>query len=153
MKRTNEEIEFDYNLKLCTHCREYKPRNQFYNSNKSPDGKYFRCKKCDKKLRSEYLVRRKEDRKVLSRNQNWKAKYGLTEQDYFNLLTKQNNSCAICGKSVEELTGYIKHLAVDHNHITKEIRGLLCQHCNRGLGFFKEDYKLLLKASKYLECH
>ncbi len=153
MIRTKEEIEYDYTLKLCSHCKEYKPRNQFYSSNKYSDGKYFRCKKCDKKLREEYRNRRKEERKPIQRNQNLKAKYNIDTEEYNKILIRQNNSCAICGIDIKDLTGFIKHLAVDHNHITGEVRGLLCNHCNRGLGFFKDDYSLLLKASKYLECH
>ncbi len=61
----------------------------------------------------------------------------------------QDNKCAICKKTVEENK---RNLAVDHNHITGKIRGLLCNTCNSALGMFKGDLgtDLLEKAINYL---
>jgi len=66
------------------------------------------------------------------------------------LLEEQNYSCAICGIQEEELT---KKLAVDHNHETNIVRGLLCNGCNLGLGQFKDSVVLLSFAIEYLEQH
>ena len=74
-----------------------------------------------------------------------KRKYGLTIDEYNAMLEKQEKSCAICGGVDPK-----KRLAVDHNHKTNEIRGLLCSHCNMGLGHFKDDLTLLAKAIQYL---
>ena len=71
----------------------------------------------------------------------------LTSKEYINLCVKQNNVCAICENKCP--TGY--NLAIDHNHITGEIRGLLCINCNGGLGNFKDSIKLLDKAIIYLK--
>jgi len=73
--------------------------------------------------------------------------YGITEQDYADLLAAQEGVCAICGK--ECATG--KRLAVDHNHATGNVRGLLCQACNLALGQFRESRELLAAAIAYLE--
>lgn len=54
--------------------------------------------------------------------------------------------CAICGKPTENN----RLLAVDHDHRTGAIRGLLCDSCNKGLGFFEEKTLLLKKAMMYL---
>ena len=72
----------------------------------------------------------------------WK-RYGLTRTDYFRMLTSQDGGCAICRCP----PGFLR-LAVDHDHATGEIRGLLCQKCNVGLGFL-EGY--LKAAVTYLK--
>lgn len=74
-------------------------------------------------------------------------KYGLSREDFNSLVVDQKGECAICGEVLGET------LDVDHNHITGKVRGLLCNNCNRGLGFFNEDFRLLRKASIYLAQH
>jgi hypothetical protein len=76
-------------------------------------------------------------------------KYKLTDEDYENLLDKQKGRCAICGTD-DPGNGH-KHFHVDHCHNTNLVRGLLCHKCNKGLGLFKDDSKLLKKAVKYLD--
>ena len=71
----------------------------------------------------------------------------LHEDDYEFLFISQNGKCAICGKVQEELG---KSLAVDHNHETMEVRGLLCASCNLGLGAFSDSPILLKNAIRYL---
>lgn len=77
-----------------------------------------------------------------------KRKFGITLLEYEKLLIKQNYSCAICKRNQNEFK--IK-LAVDHNHKTGDVRGLLCVSCNNGLGRFKDNKDLLSEAIKYLE--
>lgn len=60
----------------------------------------------------------------------------------------QDGKCAICG--VDERDAPRSRLAVDHDHITHAVRGLLCNNCNCGLGHFKDDEKRLLAAIEYL---
>ena len=74
-------------------------------------------------------------------------KYGITIEKYEILLAEQNGCCAIC-LAVTGSDG--KRLAVDHNHETGEVRGLLCDNCNTGLGMFKDNPSLLAKAINYL---
>lgn len=73
--------------------------------------------------------------------------YGMTLDNYLNMLSKQNNCCAICGVTTQELD---RRISVDHCHKTGKVRGLLCQKCNNGLGFFKDSPALLTKAADYL---
>ncbi len=73
-----------------------------------------------------------------------KKKFGLSKEQYTELLEKQNHVCAICGK---ECT---KALAVDHCHTTGKIRGLLCNNCNRGIGHLKDSVENLTNAITYL---
>jgi hypothetical protein len=73
--------------------------------------------------------------------------YGLTAAEYDALLAKQAGRCAICG------TQPVKRLAVDHEHATGKVRGLLCSTCNSGLGHFKDSVPALENAIAYLRLH
>ena len=73
--------------------------------------------------------------------------YRITLDDYNMIYDKQNGRCAICNKHNFECN---KILSLDHCHNTGKIRGLLCSHCNHGLGQFKDDTELLIQAMKYL---
>ena len=83
------------------------------------------------------------------RNQKLKNSYGITLEQYNDLLAKQNGQCAICGRPDHDAKS--KNLAVDHCHITRKVRGLLCGNCNNGLGRFQDDIALLERALAYLK--
>lgn len=72
------------------------------------------------------------------------SKYGITEEEFNLRLIKQNNRCAICGGL------FVETPRIDHNHDTGEVRGLLCNSCNGGIGLFKDDLALIKKAIDYL---
>jgi hypothetical protein len=74
-------------------------------------------------------------------------KYGITEDQYNNLLKHQKGHCALCPRVVEK-SG--KRLSVDHNHKTGEIRGLLCYRCNKFVIGRHTDPYLLELAAAYL---
>lgn len=84
-----------------------------------------------------------------------RAKYGISQKDYISMVEAQNNKCAICFK--EETApnvwkeGEYRRLAIDHNHKTGEIRGLLCYRCNTTLGKLEDDVNLLEQMVKYLK--
>lgn len=83
--------------------------------------------------------------------------YGLTIQNYNEMLESQNNCCAICS-SLDTRTKRSAHLTdsyyvVDHDHKTGLVRGLLCGHCNTALGLFNDSVENLRKAIEYLERH
>jgi len=83
-----------------------------------------------------------------------KKRFGITLEEYNFLLDKQNGVCAICSepeKRRDHRTKKPRALAVDHNHDTGEIRGLLCTDCNTGLGLLQDDPELLKLALSYLE--
>lgn len=75
-----------------------------------------------------------------------KHKYGLTRDQFFQLLEKQGCACAICRKPLETA----KNTHVDHCHETDVVRGLLCSNCNTGLGLYKDSSLILQKAMDYL---
>ena len=73
---------------------------------------------------------------------------GITEDEYLGLLEIQGGQCAICKADQPWSRSTTWH--VDHDHITGEVRGLLCSRCNRGLGYFRDDPALLNRAIDYL---
>ena len=75
---------------------------------------------------------------------NLKIRYGITEDNYKELLKKQVGKCAICDKKEAILN-------IDHNHKTGRVRGLLCGSCNRALGLMKDNAEFLVKAIDYLK--
>lgn len=75
-------------------------------------------------------------------------RYGITEDQYKNLIARSGGFCEICG--VPEVHAPKGRLHIDHDHSTGEVRGLLCQRCNHGLGHFKDSEALLSRASEYL---
>ena len=81
------------------------------------------------------------------------TQYGLTLEDYVRLDEKQGGRCASCREfeTAKGNTGRVRLLAVDHDHETGEVRGLLCSLCNTGVGSLGDDPVLLRKAVDYLE--
>lgn len=74
-------------------------------------------------------------------------KYGLTLDQYDELSIQQGDVCALCGN----VNKNGKRLFVDHNHKTGQVRGLLCNNCNSGLGFFRDNPQILANAIEYLK--
>lgn len=70
--------------------------------------------------------------------------HGLSIDQYVALLKSQRGRCAICRVKLDES-------CVDHCHKTSRVRGILCHHCNKLLGFAKDKVKILQQAVKYLE--
>lgn len=82
------------------------------------------------------------------RNNRLKSRYGISLQEYLTLKVKQNYSCAIC---LRHESTFQKQLAVDHDHKTGKVRGLLCRYCNQYLlTNLNEDAERALRAYKYL---
>ena len=83
-------------------------------------------------------------------NAYYKRKYGITLADYNQMFSDQGGACAICNTH-QCATG--RALAVDHDHQTGKVRGLLCQACNTAIGKLKDDPELIKKAAEYVASH
>lgn len=83
-----------------------------------------------------------------AREYHLKTKFGITPEQYDELLDRQGGVCAICSKSPEEEG---QSLAVDHDHKSGEIRGLLCRYCNHRVIGRHRDANLLRRMAAYLE--
>jgi hypothetical protein len=79
------------------------------------------------------------------RKRDLSKKYGITVEDWDWLWAEQNGRCAACQIDLNTVK-----VCVDHDHKTNEVRGLLCNECNHGLGKFKDDAETLMRAAQYV---
>ena len=116
------------------------------------------CRSCGvEKPLSEYFVRRdtgkhrndciqcQRDKKNAKQ---YATMYGITLSDYDKLFEEQGGTCALC--YLPQHDPRKNRLCVDHDHVTGEVRGLLCSNCNVGLGLLKDDERILINAIRYL---
>ena len=136
----------------CSTCQKVKDTSAFHRNKGGPDKSGFdnECKECRKKRirpkearHAEYMRRQR-----VQKNYDLKKHYGITLDDYNELLAKQDSLCAICGKHASESN---KGLHVDHCHERKIVRGLLCNSCNLAIGQLKHNVTILNKAIAYLQ--
>lgn len=138
----------------CIHCDKYKllmyfPNDRFsgYKLNKTKS-----CKKCTKERYKKWMEKQPEKFKRNIKNSNIKKLYGITYSEYEKMVLIQENKCAICGKEPDLKKYRACHsLAIDHCHKSGMVRGLLCNKCNRALGWFEDSSVILEKALKYLQ--
>lgn len=132
-----------------------KPCKKCSNTLKYVSGK--NCVSCHKEHNAHYA--RSNRRKMEPATLKWRAanpdkvrdskriaslkKYGLSLEGFNDMRDKQNGRCAICACVPDQFY-------VDHCHSTGAVRGLLCNHCNLGLGHFKDTPDFLLIAVAYL---
>jgi hypothetical protein len=121
--------------KKCSLCKEVKPAVEFYLSNTNRDGLHGWCKVCS-------------DRRTVENGR--KRLFGVTPEQFDEMLNSQNGRCAICNKphSADK-----RSFAVDHDHKTGKVRGLLCSRCNLTLGQLEDNIELFQSAIIYLNLH
>jgi hypothetical protein len=131
-------------------CDEYLPLARFYADKRASSGLTRRCK--DHHIAEAYKARKKNQPKssrwAAQRNGFLLRKYGITLDDYQEMLAQQEGKCAICGST--EAKNFGDTLVVDHDHATGKVRGLLCGTCNTALGKFRDDPQILRSAICYL---
>jgi hypothetical protein len=98
--------------------------------------------------RENSLKNRYKRSKSENRDHDLRKLYGLEVEVYLEMFAKQGSVCKICRRP--KLVGE-REFHVDHDHSTGEIRGILCSHCNVGLGYFKNDATRLRIAAEYIE--
>jgi hypothetical protein len=149
--------------KFCNQCQTTKPVEEFHRRAGTRSGRASQCITC----RQAYLARSLDVRRPASAK--WKAEhpeavkehsargrprgranalaqYGLTIESYDAMLTEQAGVCAICGRE----NASKRRLAVDHDHATGEVRGLLCNRCNAGIGLLGDTAEAVARAVVYL---
>ncbi len=136
--------------RICSNCQSIKSDPDFVRNINRPGGISNICRACDRKSSGEWHGRRVNADKA--RNRMFRFHYGITIADYDVAFSAQGGVCAICGRP-PDLTHRSKHLHVDHDHTSKQFRGLLCHHCNHGIGKFMDSPQLLQKAINYLLLH
>ena len=78
-----------------------------------------------------------------------KKKYGLSKEQYYQMIEDQNSKCAICGVTFDD-NDRKSSTCVDHDHKTGKVRALLCHNCNIGIAKFSESSIILQSAIDYL---
>lgn len=81
---------------------------------------------------------------------NLKSKYGITLEEYDEMLKAQNDVCAICKNKKRMLLTSKGTLYVDHNHTTGKVRGLLCGSCNSALGYVEDNIDIMKSMIEYI---
>jgi len=140
--------------KKCYDCSKVLPVSEFYKNSAREDGLGVYCKKCEYARQKKYRAKHPKKTKNKRCNEYLKRTYGLTLEEYDQMVAKQKNRCAICGKpESRSIKGAVPRLGIDHNHKTGEIRELLCYSCNLALGYANDDPELLRRMIAYLEKH
>jgi hypothetical protein len=157
-------------VKRCRHCGVEKPLDDFYTDRKARDGRRPECKACNlarrrakyaenprpyidrvlewqRENRDRYLQRLRDyngtpAKRLSNRKSHLKRKYGLTLEEFDEMLAAQGGGCAICGNPEAD--------NVDHDHVTGRVRGILCWNCNVGVGQFEDDEDRLAAATAYV---
>lgn len=116
------------------------------------NGRTKSCGCLQKELMSERCLKHgfeygSDEYKERHRNMRFIRKYGITTEDYLEIIDAQDGECAICSASISELD-HTAHL--DHCHDTGKVRGVLCRRCNTGIGMLNDDPDTLQKAIDYL---
>lgn len=161
-------------FKDCGWCGITKPLDDFYRMATGKQGVRPECKACTREYRRNWYRRNREREiarvhawqqanadRVNARSAEYRKKpgraramrdlyyrrtFGLSADDVDDLIARQQDRCAICGRRPQRLAS----LHLDHDHTNGKIRGVLCSTCNQGLGQFKEDPALLDAAAAYL---
>lgn len=138
--------------KLATHCpkgHEYSPENVYFRRG------YRYCKACMKLRQAKNDARpeaREKKRATCRRNHqkyHYQAKnYGLTPAQYEQMVADRRGLCDICSRPQRKKNS--KRLCIDHDHLTGEVRGLLCDSCNVGIARFEDNTDFLARAVLYL---
>ena len=136
--------------KTCRHeyCKTWRKNNR--ESLKIKKAKYHSVVKDD--INSKRREERKQNPSKYKES-NLQHNFGITLSQYNAMLVSQNFTCAVCKypETSKHQSGKVRDLSVDHCHSTGAIRGLLCGKCNKGIGLFQDNKKLLEQAIKYLE--
>jgi hypothetical protein len=127
-KTVRDRVVVPDGFKACSLCQQVKSLDEFHVARAQAKGRNCYCKPC---------------RSQLDRAKRFMREYGLTEQALVELIESQGGVCAICRYRPAE--------HVDHDHLTGEVRGVLCFPCNAALGHFKDRIDLLMRAANYLE--
>lgn len=99
-----------------------------------------------------YAVNNPEKVKAANRNKHLIKKFGITLDEYHVIAKKQKNICKICGKkeTVKSRKINVNYLAVDHDHKTGKIRGLLCFKCNTTIAHIEGNKGIIEAISRYI---
>jgi hypothetical protein len=106
-----------------------------------------RCKTCCAEDTKLWNIKNKET----ARERYLQRHYNISESEYLAMLLSQHNQCILCYKEFSDGPFGPDSPVVDHCHTQGHVRGILCNECNRGLGYFRDNKIALQNAVHYLE--
>jgi len=149
-------------MKKCSRCQQTKPFIEFFKGRINKNGSQAygaKCKECIRVYQLELYhklpIEEKHARKQKSINSLPKdyskryrlnRQYNLSLEKYDEMYKNQNGKCYICDRGIIG-----KQVKVDHNHLTGQVRKLLCHNCNTSLGLLNEDVEIFKKCIEYLK--
>jgi hypothetical protein len=156
--------------KICKKCSKEKPLEDFFKNRITSDGRQVYCKTCQDAINRAYYAahkekqdkyraewHRKQRKRVVgyfqdSERRKTLKKFGKPLEWYEQTLAEQNGVCAICGKpeTATHQNGRVVSLAIDHDHASGKVRGLLCRLCNHALHSVEETPYWPFQAVAYL---
>ncbi len=137
-RRPRRTVQSVLTEKRCPRCEQTYPLEGFVINRSSSRGIGGYCLACHNEVVRENVQKNHGS----TRNLHLKRRYDLTSDEVAVMAEQQGGKCAICRDRAAE--------HVDHDHRTGEVRGILCFTCNVGLGNFRDDPDLMLKAHRYL---
>jgi hypothetical protein len=168
----------DDNLKYCWDCKLTKPLSSFNKHTYSKDGRQNRCRACGNAACRAYYNSNIEAQRERARkrppepiekrrvwNKQWAeanpdraryhsrkkllgSKYNMTIEEHDALFEAQGFKCGACGSSDPNSK---KGWSTDHCHKTGIVRGIVCHHCNIGIGHAKDNIETIRSWIAYLE--
>lgn len=166
--RQTDKYKEQYTLYVLMNKEKIRIRNSEYRKNNkekiSKRSKEYRLKNLDSSVKAiaewrknnpnyfkEYRMKNIEYIKRHDKMRYYVRNYGITEEDFLNLIRIQNNKCDIC--RVDFSCIKTKDIHVDHCHETGQVRGVLCRWCNLTLGHAKDSINILELSIDYLYRH
>lgn len=136
--------------KPCAACHDVKPLEEFHVDKTKKSGRTSTCKKCACTRSRQFYPDNKP--RMLDVNYRWhlKNKYGITWEEKEEIFRLQGYKCGACGSSFPKNTKH-KRWAVDHDHDTGEVRGILCCNCNAALGMADNSIEIFQALIRYLK--
>ena len=133
-------------MKACRKCGETKSLALFPKRNKGNPG-ILDCRACcnaanNARYKAKYAAKRRTNYDKAARRERTITDYGITLEEYEQMIQSQNSCCKICERS--------EKLFIDHCHTTGAVRGLLCNQCNVALGMVRDNPATLSRMKEYL---
>lgn len=132
--------------KHCLSCNTTKPLSEFNKHKSTSDGLQGYCRSCTRERAKAYHNKYSTP----ERNRRYNIRrYGITVEDFEDMLLKQLECCLICGDYLD--TSNLRNVHIDHCHSSNRVRGILCQSCNHLLGNARDSIQILEAAIGYLK--
>ena len=145
-------------MKTCSKCNVDQPLSEYHKSSVHKGGHNPQCRTCYNQARKKNYDPEKDRARAKAwykrnrqkvREKQMLYKYGLTTEQYSKMVADQQNKCKICEK---KMTG-VREPAIDHCHVSGNVRDLLCANCNAAIGLLQDDPEIIKNAARYVEYH